>query len=209
MEQQRVDDGEYGGVCANAQTQGEHGESGEDRRSPHAAPAIAEIAQDAYPALSGSHIVNHDNHYINKSLAGATVVGMKPLNDPPKGRPRGGPPGRFGAAFLLAQVGAHAAWRFAARLAALELAPPDVGILRIRGAQPAITQQALASALGMPSRLVALVDELRNTRAGRAARESRRSPQPRPALDGRRTRNAGVERTRGTRTPAGAARRAQ
>jgi hypothetical protein len=69
---------------------------------------------------------------------------MKPLNDPPKGRPRGGPPGRFGVAFLLAQVGAHAAWRFAARLAALELAPPHVGILRILGAQPAITQQALA-----------------------------------------------------------------
>src|ERR1039458_1277052 len=74
MQQQRVDDGEYGGVCANAQTQGEHGESGEDRRFPHAAPAIAEIAQDAGPALSGSHIVNHDNHYIHKSFANAIVV---------------------------------------------------------------------------------------------------------------------------------------
>ena len=86
---------------------------------------------------------------------------MKPLNDPAQRAPRGGPPGRFGAAFLLAQVGAHAAWRFAARLAALELAPPHAGIMRILGAQPAITQQALATALGMqPSRLVALVDEL-------------------------------------------------
>src|SRR5580658_11036592 len=69
----------------------------------------------------------------------------------------GGP----GAAFLLAQIGAHAASQFAGRLAALELAPPHAGIMRILGAQPAITQQALATALGMqPSRLVALVDEL-------------------------------------------------
>ena len=69
----------------------------------------------------------------------------------------GGP----GAAFLLAQIGAHAASQFAGRLAALELTPPHAGIMRILGAQPAITQQALASALGMqPSRLVALVDEL-------------------------------------------------
>src|SRR5580658_3319103 len=89
------------------------------------------------------------------------INGMKPLNDPAQRAPRGGPPGRFGTAFLLAQVGAHAAWRFAGRLAALELAPPHAGIMRILGAQPAITQQALASALGMqPSRLVALVDEL-------------------------------------------------
>src|SRR5580658_11009626 len=69
----------------------------------------------------------------------------------------GGP----GAAFLLAQIGAHAASQFAGRLAALELAPPHAGIMRILGTQPAITQQALATALGMqPSRLVALVDEL-------------------------------------------------
>lgn len=66
-----------------------------------------------------------------------------------------------GAAFLLAQVGAHAASQFAGRLAALELAPPHAGILRILSAQPALTQQTLAGALGMrPSRLVGLVDEL-------------------------------------------------
>lgn len=86
---------------------------------------------------------------------------MKPLNYPAQRAPRGGPPGRLGAAFLLAQVGAHAASKFAGRLAALELAPPHAGIMRILAAQPAITQQALASALGMQaSRLVALVDEL-------------------------------------------------
>lgn len=82
------------------------------------------------------------------------------------------------AAFLLAQVGAHAASQFAARLAVLELAPPHAGILRILGAQPAITQQALAGALGMQaSRLVALVDELetRGLIERRENRDDRRS----------------------------------
>jgi DNA-binding MarR family transcriptional regulator len=68
---------------------------------------------------------------------------------------------RSGAAFLLAQVGAHAASKFAERLEELKLVPAHAGILRILGATPAITQQALATALGtLPSRLVALVDEL-------------------------------------------------
>ena len=86
---------------------------------------------------------------------------MRPSHNQAQGAPRGGPPGGPPAAFLLAQVGAHAASQFAGRLARLELAPPHAGILRILGRQPAITQQALATALGMqPSRLVALVDEL-------------------------------------------------
>lgn len=71
------------------------------------------------------------------------------------------PKGRPAAAFLLAQVGAHAASRFAERLTELNLLPAHAGILRILAATPAITQQALASALGtLPSRLVALVDDL-------------------------------------------------
>ena len=71
------------------------------------------------------------------------------------------PKARSGAAFLLAQLGAHAASRFADRLAELKLVPAHAGILRILAATPAITQQALAAALGtLPSRLVALVDEL-------------------------------------------------
>jgi DNA-binding MarR family transcriptional regulator len=72
-------------------------------------------------------------------------------------KPRGGP----GAAFLLAQVGAHAASRFAARLSEVDLIPAHAGIFRILAATPAISQQALATALGaVPSRLVALVDDL-------------------------------------------------
>jgi hypothetical protein len=66
--------------------------------------------------------------------------------------------GRSGAAF---QVGAHAASRFAERLSVLEFIPAHAGIFRILAATPAITQQALATALGtLPSRLVAIVDDL-------------------------------------------------
>jgi DNA-binding MarR family transcriptional regulator len=65
------------------------------------------------------------------------------------------------AAFLLAQVGAHAAAKFGERLAGLNLVPAHAGILRILAATPAMTQQALATALGtLPSRLVALIDDL-------------------------------------------------
>jgi DNA-binding MarR family transcriptional regulator len=64
-------------------------------------------------------------------------------------------------AFLLAQVGAHAASLFASRLRELELAPAHAGILRVVAAGSGVSQQALASRLGMfPSRLVALIDEL-------------------------------------------------
>jgi DNA-binding MarR family transcriptional regulator len=66
-----------------------------------------------------------------------------------------------GAAFLLAQLGSHAASRFAARLAQLELVPAHPGVFRILASTPAISQQALAAALGtLPSRIVAIVDEL-------------------------------------------------
>lgn len=69
--------------------------------------------------------------------------------------------GSSSPAFLLAQVGAHAASKFAERLAELKLTPSHAGILRILSSTPAITQQTLAATLGMvPSRLVALIDDL-------------------------------------------------
>jgi DNA-binding MarR family transcriptional regulator len=69
--------------------------------------------------------------------------------------------GRSGAAFLLAQVGAHAASKFAERLAELKLVPAHAGIFRILSGKPGMSQQELATALGaLPSRLVALIDEL-------------------------------------------------
>ena len=64
-------------------------------------------------------------------------------------------------AFLLAQVGAHAASKFAERMGALGLTPPDAGILRLLRLTAGLSQQELAAKLGIhPSRLVALLDEL-------------------------------------------------
>ena len=83
-------------------------------------------------------------------------------------------PGR--TAFLLAQVGAHAAFRFGERVASLGLTPPQAGLLRAIGQHPDRSQQEVAAQLGLaPSRLVAMVDELEE--AGLA--ERRRNPQDR------------------------------
>jgi DNA-binding MarR family transcriptional regulator len=66
-----------------------------------------------------------------------------------------------GSAFLLAQLGAHAADRFAERIAPLGLTPPHAGILRFIASTPACNQQVLARRLGvLPSRMVILIDEL-------------------------------------------------
>src|SRR5215468_295935 len=71
------------------------------------------------------------------------------------------PAGRPSPSFLIAQVGAHAASQFAERLRKLKLVPQHAGILRILNSTPGITQQALATTLGMvASRLVVLVDEM-------------------------------------------------
>ena len=68
---------------------------------------------------------------------------------------------RFGSAFLLAQVGAHAAMRFTERIGELDLTPPQVGLLRLVASRPGQSQQALAKQLGTPAtRLVPLVDGL-------------------------------------------------
>lgn len=66
-----------------------------------------------------------------------------------------------GAAFLLAQLGAHAAGRFGERVGGLGLAPPDVGLLRMIATEPGRSQRSLAADLGVvPSRVVALIDNL-------------------------------------------------
>jgi DNA-binding MarR family transcriptional regulator len=68
---------------------------------------------------------------------------------------------RGGVAFLLAQLGHHAAQRFSERIAALDLTPPHAGILRAIAANPGRSQQALSTQLGLlPSRVVAFVDDL-------------------------------------------------
>lgn len=64
-------------------------------------------------------------------------------------------------AFLLAQLGAHAANQFAERLAVLQLTPADAGILRLLRVAAAISQQELSEKLRIhPSRLVAVLDNL-------------------------------------------------
>jgi DNA-binding MarR family transcriptional regulator len=80
---------------------------------------------------------------------------------------------RPGATFLLAQLGAHAAQRFAERVAELELTPPQTGLLRCVAQRPGQSQQAIAGQLGTtPSRLVGLVDGLQQ----RGLIERRRNP---------------------------------
>jgi DNA-binding MarR family transcriptional regulator len=63
--------------------------------------------------------------------------------------------------FLLAQVGAHAAIKFAERLEQLDLSPPHAGILGMLRRSAGQSQQDVAASLGLhPSRMVAVVDEL-------------------------------------------------
>jgi DNA-binding MarR family transcriptional regulator len=90
---------------------------------------------------------------------------------------RAGPPrGARSSAFLLAQVGSHAAAKFAERLAPLGLNPPHAGIFGVLSAHGGMSQQALCTMLGiLPSRLVVLVDDLE----GRGFVERRDSPDDR------------------------------
>jgi DNA-binding MarR family transcriptional regulator len=82
----------------------------------------------------------------------------------------------LGVGFLLAQLGAHSASRFAARVAPLGLTPPQVGILRAITDQPGRRQQALADEFGIPaSRIVGFLDELEE----RGLVERRRDPSDR------------------------------
>jgi DNA-binding MarR family transcriptional regulator len=69
--------------------------------------------------------------------------------------------GKGQPAFLLAQLGAHAASQFAERLGVLDLAPADAGILRLLRVSAGLSQQELAGKLQIhPSRLVAILDNL-------------------------------------------------
>lgn len=78
--------------------------------------------------------------------------------------------GKGSAAFLLTQVGAHAAQAFAKRLTALRVTPAHAGILRILKAHSPLSQRELAGKLGIhASRLVAILDEMEE--AGLAVRE--------------------------------------
>jgi len=64
-------------------------------------------------------------------------------------------------AFLLSQVGIHAAQRFSERMAEIDLTPPLFRILNLVDSSEGRSQQAIGEAIQVPpSRMVALVDEL-------------------------------------------------
>lgn len=66
-----------------------------------------------------------------------------------------------GPGFLLSQIGAYAAARFAEQVAPLGISPAHVGVLRSVALQPGRSQQAVADEFGTPaSRMVALLDDL-------------------------------------------------
>lgn len=92
-------------------------------------------------------------------------------------------------AFLLAQLGAHAAAQFAERLKVIDLSPSDAGILRLLRMSAGLSQQELAGRLRVhPSRLVALLDGLQK----RGLLERRPNPDDRRLYSLHLT-NAGVE----------------
>ena len=87
-------------------------------------------------------------------------------------------PPPVGAAFLVSQVGAHAALAFGERLSVLGLKPHHAGILRMLGSNPGLTQQALSELLGVfPSALVRFLDLLEEQQLieRRSAPDDRRS----------------------------------
>ena len=80
-------------------------------------------------------------------------------------------PSHDSVAFLLTQIGTHAAKKFAERLITIKLAPQHAGILRILNRSESQSQRQLAMTLNMhASRLVAVIDELEGL--GLVAREA-------------------------------------
>jgi DNA-binding MarR family transcriptional regulator len=85
-------------------------------------------------------------------------------------------PANGGVGFLLAQIGSHAASRFAERIATLDLTPPQAGLLRLLAVRPGRSQRELADALGVPpSRFVPFADAMEQ----RGIIERRRNPDDR------------------------------
>lgn len=99
----------------------------------------------------------------NMTLTADTMNRMSAMSNVPK----------FDIAFLLAQLGHHSAERYTARIAELELTPPQAGILRAIAGEPGRSQQALSEQLGLlPSRVVAFIDDLER----RGLLQRRRNP---------------------------------
>ena len=83
-----------------------------------------------------------------------------------------------GVAFLLSQLGAYGAQRFAERLRPLDIEPRHVGLLRMISASEGASQQELGERMGVvPSRMVSFVDDLED----RGLVERGRNPKDRRA----------------------------
>lgn len=94
-------------------------------------------------------------------LYGYDIVNVTKTQSPMPEKPSTGLRGAFSPAFLLAQVGAHAAAMFAERVEQIGLVPAHAGILRLVQGSEGLSQQTLGSELRvLPSRLVVLIDEL-------------------------------------------------
>jgi DNA-binding MarR family transcriptional regulator len=80
----------------------------------------------------------------------------------------------IGTGFLLSSLGMHSAHEYAARVEALGLTPPHVGILRAIAIEAGRSQQAIADEFGMPpSRLVAFLDDLEDRHLVERRRDTR------------------------------------
>jgi len=83
---------------------------------------------------------------------------------------------RDGISFLLVQLGAHLAGRFADALAPTGLEPRHVGVLRLLSEHEGLSQQGLGELLGLnATRVVFLVDDMEK----RGLVERRRNPNDR------------------------------
>jgi DNA-binding MarR family transcriptional regulator len=73
------------------------------------------------------------------------------------------PEGTSQIAFMLAQIGAHAASKFSERIAKLNIAPSHAGLMRLLNQSEGMSQRELCEKLSIvPSRLVVLLDELQD-----------------------------------------------
>jgi DNA-binding MarR family transcriptional regulator len=87
------------------------------------------------------------------------LLGVDDAPDPGAGVARDA--GLAGFAYLLVQLGTHAAGQFAERLAPLGLEPRHAGMLRRLAVNEGRSQQAIGELIGLnPTRMVFLVDEL-------------------------------------------------
>jgi DNA-binding MarR family transcriptional regulator len=95
----------------------------------------------------------------NNELYFCAIISLMKKRDNKNGHLNG--EGTSQIAFLLAQIGAHAASMYAERAERIGLSPSHTGIMRLLARSEGLSQRELCGILSMlPSRLVVLLDEL-------------------------------------------------